>query len=154
VLLDGTLRGSGEKLITISKMVKAYYYLYYKLYRFAISISDDFLNVWKPLLTVLILKSLLLVEIMVWYSVITKNVIEFKNPGSIFIPVVIFLGIANYFIFLHNDKWKKFVPEFKTFDKKRKNLGGAIVALFIIAVIISVIISFIKLSQINWDQHK
>ncbi len=52
---------------------KAYYYLYYKLYNFAVSISDDAINEWKPLVTILVLQVLLIGEVFIWYSIVTKK---------------------------------------------------------------------------------
>lgn len=36
----------------------------------------------------------------------TKKIIVFNNPLLSFLPVVGVLAIANYFIFLYNNKWK------------------------------------------------
>ncbi len=131
---------------------KAYYYLYYKLYNFAVSISDDAINEWKPLVTILILQVLLIAEIFVWYSIATKKIFVITNPLISFLPIVAAIGIANYIFILHGDKWKNYVDEFKQYDRRKKSVGGIIVFLVIILVLASVIFSFYRLSQISW-QH-
>lgn len=133
---------------------KAYYYLYYKLYRFAVSISDDAINEWKPLVTILILEVLLIAEIFIWYSVATKKIFVVSNPLTSFLPVVAIIGIANYIFFLHKNRWRNYVDEFKSYDKKRKSFGGLIVFLVIALIVASVMLAFYQLSQIDWKQYR
>jgi hypothetical protein len=133
---------------------KAYYYLYYKLYRFAVSISDDAINEWKPLVTILILEVLLIAEIFIWYSVATKKIFVVSNPLTSFLPVVAIIGIANYIFFLHKNRWRNYVDEFKSYDKKRKSFGGLIVFLVIALLVASVMLAFYQLSQIDWKQYR
>lgn len=135
-------------------MIKAYYYLYYKLYNFAVSISDDVLNEWKPLFTILILEILLLAEVLVWYSVLTKRIVVINNPLLTLLPVVAAIGIGNYFFFLHNDKWKNYIKEFKDYDKKKRHAGGLLVFVIIVLIVASVVFSFYRLSQIDWKQYR
>ena len=133
---------------------KAYYYLYYKLYNFAVSISDDAINEWKPLVTILILQVLLIAEIFIWYSIATKKILIITNPLTSFLPIVAAIGIANYIFFLHGDKWKNYIAEFKQYDKRKKSAGGIVVFLVIALILVSVIFSFHRLSQIDWLQYR
>jgi hypothetical protein len=133
---------------------KAYYYLYYKLYKFAISVSDDAINEWKPLVTILVLEVLLIAEFFIWYSVATKKIFVVTNPLTSFLPIVAVIGIANYVFFLHRDKWKNYIDEFKRYDKRRKSLGGVLVTLVITLIVGSVLIAFYQLSQIDWTQYR
>jgi hypothetical protein len=133
---------------------KAYYYLYYKLYKFAISVSDDAINEWTPLVTILVLEVLLIAEFFIWYSVATKKIFVVTNPLTSFLPIVAVIGIANYVFFLHRDKWKNYIDEFKRYDKRRKSLGGVLVTLVITLIVGSVLIAFYQLSQIDWTQYR
>lgn len=133
---------------------KTYYYLYYKLYNFAVSISDDAINEWKPLVTILVLQVLLIAEIFIWYSIATKKILTIANPLTILLPIVAAIGIANYIFFLHGDKWKNYIAEFKQYDKRKKSVGGIVVFLVIALVLVSVIFSFYRLSQIDWQQYR
>jgi hypothetical protein len=133
---------------------KAYYYLYYKLYKLAVSVSDDALNEWKPLVTILILEVLFIAEIFVWYSVATKKIFVVNNPLASFLPMVAVIGIANYLFFLHKDRWKNHIDEFKRYDKKRKLIGGAMVCLLITLIIGSLLMAFYQLSKIDWKQYR
>jgi len=133
---------------------KTYYYLYYKLYNFAVSISDDAINEWKPLVTILVLQVLLIAEIFIWYSIATKKILTIANPLTILLPIIAAIGIANYIFFLHGDKWKNYIAEFKQYDKRKKSVGGIVVFLVIALVLVSVIFSFYRLSQIDWQQYR
>lgn len=133
---------------------KAYYYLYYKLYRFAVSISDDAINEWKPLVTILILEVFLIAEIFIWYSVATKKIFVVSNPLTSFLPVVAIIGIANYIFFLHKNRWRNYVDEFESYDKKKKSFGGLIVFLIIALIAASVVLAFYQLSKIDWKQYR
>ncbi len=133
---------------------KAYYYLYYKLYNFAVSISDDAINQWKPLVTIIVLQGLLIAEIFIWYTITTKRIFSITNPLTFFLPIVGVIGIANYIFFLHGDKWKKYIAEFEIYDKRKKSIGGIVVFLLIALVLVSVVFSFYRLSQIKWEQYR
>lgn len=135
-------------------MKKAYYYLYYKLYNFAVSISDDAINEWKPLVTIGVLQIMIIVEIFVWYSILTKKILTLTNPLASILPIVAVIGVANYFFFLHRNRWKNYIAEFKQYDKKKKSVGGIVVFLIISLVLASVIFSFYRLSQIDWKRHR
>jgi hypothetical protein len=130
-------------------MKKAYYYFYYKLYCFGVFLSDDAINEWKPLVTILVLELLLLIQILIWYTVYTKQVVVIAYPGLTFFPIVTLLGIGNYRFFLHQDKWKEYSKEFKAHSKKQKVTGAVIVSAVIVTIISSLIYSFYQLAQIN-----
>jgi heme/copper-type cytochrome/quinol oxidase subunit 3 len=133
---------------------KAYYYLYYKIYKFDKSISDDSLNEWKPLITIVLLNIFLFFQIFNWYSIITKQNINIKNPALLAFPVAFLLTIMNYMYFLHKNKWKNYIGEFEKYDKSKKRIGGFKV-LFIVAIIFGgLIYSYYRLSLIDWKQYK
>jgi len=133
---------------------KAYYYLYYKLYNFAVSISDDAINEWKPLVTIGILQVMIIAEIFVWYSILTKKILTLANPLTSILLIVAVIGLSNYFFFLHRNKWKGYIAEFKQYGKRKKKIGGIIVFLLIASVVASVIFSFYRLSQIDWQRYR
>ena len=131
-------------------MKKVIYYFYYKLYCFGVAISDDEINEWKPLVTILILEILLLVQILIWYTVYTNNVVVVANPLLTFFPIVTLLGVINYRYFLPRNKWKEYLKEFKTYNRKKRFVGSLLTAFVVLAILISVVASFYSLSQIKW----
>lgn len=129
---------------------KAYHYIYYKLYHFGIYISDDALNEYKPVITIGVLEIVLVIESIVWYTVITGNSVRILNPYLVFTPIALTIAIFNYYFFLNKKSWKKYVNEFKELDKKNKYIGSFLVFLIIFTVISSLIISFYFLA----NRHK
>ncbi|MEO8117033.1 MAG: hypothetical protein ABI653_05235 [Bacteroidota bacterium] len=133
---------------------KAFYYFYYKIYKFAISISDDAINEWKLSVTILFLEILLIGEMFIWYSVATKKIFVVNNPVYTFFPIVAILAIINYFVFTYKERWKNYIQEFENYDKK-KNLRGSIIVFFVIAIIIfNLIFAFYQMSQIDWKMYR
>lgn len=129
------------------RLRKLYHYLYYKLYCFAIYISDDILNDSKPLITISSLEALLLIECIVWYTVITGNTVSFSQPVWVFLPIGLGITIFNFNFFIKDKRWTKHVAEFKEYDKKNKYKGNIIVFLLITAIISSLIFSFYVLAN-------
>lgn len=128
-------------------MKKAYYYLFYKLHRFAISISDDSLNDYKPVIFITILEVLLMIQSFVWYFAITNNKMEFSNPKAVLFPIILLISGFNYYYFLQNNKWKNYTAEFEEYDNKKKYLGSVVVFLVVLAILGGLILSYYCLSQ-------
>ncbi|OLY90633.1 hypothetical protein SAMN05444008_101280 [Cnuella takakiae] len=135
-------------------MKRALHYFYYKLYYFGVAISDDVLNEWKPLVTILTLEILILAQFLCWYSLLTKRIVDVSNPFLTFLPIVALLGIGNYRFFLHANKWKQFRGSFRQFDNGKKGVGSIKVALVILAIVAGVIISFYNFAQIDWKRYR
>ena len=134
------------------KLKKAYYYLFYKIYKSGVAVSDDALNEWKPLCTILLLQVFLIVEVFTWITIFTKNRFSVAQPRLTFFSVVAILGIANYMFFLHKNSWKKYIKEFKVYDKSTP-LGGILVFLLILIIVASPVFGFYRLSLIEWNQY-
>jgi hypothetical protein len=129
---------------------KSYYYLYYKIYRLCISISDDFLNDFKPIVFITLMEVFLLFTFLICFEIISGIVIRYNIPYLFGIPVASILVLSNYIIFLHKDKWKNYIDEFAEYDKKNKWKGGLIVALISGVIFITLILSIYWLSRIGF----
>ena len=133
---------------------KAYYYLFYKLYRFYESSPSVWWSEWKALLTILILEIWFLMSFGIYYQVITKKDLL---PDNIFkylgIALIIFLGIINYYVFDYNDRWKRYVSEFNKWPRNKNRIGTFIVWLFILIIIGNLIYSYYLMSKIDWKKY-
>ena len=69
-------------------MKKAYYLLFYKLYRFFNAISKDGWEKTKALIVINAICALLLIELLVWWTLIFKSNFNFSKYWFI-IPAVI-----------------------------------------------------------------
>lgn len=122
--------------------------MYFRIYQFAIKISDDALNEMKPGFIIIPLEIFLFLQLYVWYSVIVNRFIEIPYEKYIFILAGIGIALFNYYVFLYRKKWKKFVKEFSAYSKKKKLQKDILILLIIFCVIIGLILSFYNLGKI------
>ncbi|MBO9675175.1 MAG: hypothetical protein J7577_17140 [Sphingobacteriaceae bacterium] len=136
-------------------MRKAYNYFFYKLYKFWDLVSTPkFISDWKAELTIDILEIFLGLSIIVYYTVITKEWIDFGNEKYIIIVYLLFVAVPNYFIFHHRNQWKQIVHEFDQWPKKKNKIGGMIVFIIILAVVGNLIFAFYQMSLVDWSQYR
>lgn len=138
----------------MEKIKKAYYYLFYKLYKHYEDSSEPWWSDWKACVSIGALEIWLLLSIGAYYAILTKTAIELSvTMPIVYIPLLI-VFILNYFSFIHNDSWKEYNKEFDKLPKKENILGGWIVLGIIIIVILNLIFSFYLMSQIDWEQYR
>jgi hypothetical protein len=132
-------------------MKKTYYLLFYKLNNFFKYVHDDSWTTWKALIVICVAEGFLMLEPFIWYDVIwpgpsspTEN-----SKAKLFIPALILVGL-NYWILMHNDKWKVYEEEFKNHSRRKKIISSWLTFLFIIGVLTSLILAFYNLSLIDW----
>ncbi|GAA5102635.1 hypothetical protein GCM10023210_43830 [Chryseobacterium ginsengisoli] len=137
---------------------KAYYYLFYKIYKSIEYTSEEFggafLTDFKTGLVIGALEIWLLFSIGNYYSIITKKNAELSlTMPIVYIPLVILL-ILNYFSFIHNDIWKEYNRKFDQLPKKKNIIGTWIVVGVIVFIIANLIYSFYLMSQIDWSLYR
>ena len=130
-----------------------YYYLFYRLYRFYENAPAKWSSDWKAELTIDALEVSILLSIFVYYTVFTKNRIDFGNGSVVIITYLALIAIPNYFIFQHRDRWRKYVSKFQKWPKGKNKIGGFFVFFFIALVVVNFIFSYYLLSQINWKNY-
>jgi carbon starvation protein CstA len=133
-------------------MKKAYYLLFYKLYRFWEAVGDDNWSDWKALVIIGGCQALLLIELLVWWTVITKVGADFSK--YLLIVPGLFIAVMNYYVFLHNDHWKVYEAEFKSYSSRKNRIINLSVLMFILLVIGSLIFAFYKMSLIDWSKFR
>ncbi len=142
-----TLARSNEAIIM--KLLKAYQYFFYKLYRFyETSTYSRWWSEWKALTTILAIELWTIASVFYYVQAQTSKSIM---PSSIYNPstisILILLGGGNWYLFEHKDKWKNIVEEFDKLTKKQNRIGSVIVLLVILASIVNVVFSVYTLSQ-------
>ncbi len=133
-------------------MKKAYYLLFYKLYSFFKSISDDGFADWKALIIVSGSQVILIIELLVWWALLTKSFADFSKYWLI-IPVFS-ITILNYYIFLEKDRWKAYAKEFKQYPKRKSKVIGWLVFVFLLSILSSLIFAFYQMSLIDWSKYR
>lgn len=136
-------------------MKRAYYYFFYKLYRFWENVSDPkFWSDWKATVTIIVLELLILLSIGAYYAVISRTILDLniKMP-IVYIPSIIIMT-TNYFAFIHTDKWKDYVEEFDLLPQKNNKTGSWIVFIIILLIIMNWVFSIYLMSQVDWSQYR
>lgn len=120
-------------------MKNLYDYFFYKIYKSVEYLSvPKFWSDWKSLAIIVVLEILTcnILEVSYhYYFNIPMQTVGSQRIGYYEIILVSFLIIVNYYLFIHNDKWKAIIDKF---DSRKKNdiLGGFIVWSIILSVVV------------------
>lgn len=124
-------------------IIKAYYYLFYKLYKFWDYISvPKFWSDFKAGISIIVLELWFIFSILNYYDIIknTKTNIGFSNPIVIITTSIIIL--LNYISFIHYDNlWKNYYKEFENWSKNKNTLGSIIVSVLVLLITINFFVS-------------
>lgn len=128
---------SNETIIMI--LLKAYQYLFYKLYRFFESSTySRWWSEWKAYVSMLALSIWLYSGLETTYHYFF-NVPVKSADSSVDLPIILFgftIGIINWILFEYQDKWKEIIEEFNNLPKEKNKIGGIIVWIIIILIIL------------------
>lgn len=134
-----------------NKIKRAYYYYFYKVYRFIEYTSEMFGGAfWTDFKTVVVMVALeiwFVVSFFNYYNVYLNNVKPLSKTS--YIVVAIFFSILNYLIFTHTDKWKEYTKRFDELPKEINKKGSWIVFGITLFIICNLIFSFYLLFQIR-----
>ena len=145
----------GLEFLNMEKLKKAYYLLFYKLYRAFISLSEDSWADWKAGLVIQTLQYFILFVIALQIEIISKdNIIPDFHPKIWEIPLAIVLAVFNYYVFLHKKRWKKYSTEFSLYSKKKNKIINTIVFFIVFGIVALLIFTFYQYSQIDWIKKK
>lgn len=114
--------------------MKAYYYLFYKLYKFWELVSiPKFWSDFKAMVSIGALKMWLVGLLINFYRIYIDPEMTFSL--SFYIGLALFFGGLNYLLFIHIDKWKEYNAEFDKLPIFNNILGGIISSIIIISII-------------------
>ena len=135
------------------KIKKAYFYLFYKFYKFGARsgpFSDDF----SAGMLIVILEVLILGILKFYYiGFIDQN--DTIKPFSLetIVPLLT-VFFVNYFAFVNNDKWKEYIKEFDKIPRYKNIIGTWIVIMIVAFILVNVVISFNIMGQIATNRYK
>src|ERR1700727_1493399 len=113
--------------------MKAYYYLFYKLYKFWEQLSiPKFWSDAKALFSILTLKVFIIIPLTVYYKFFINKNSNLLKEKWLYIFVGALFFFADYFLFLHKDKWKQIVHKYDKWPETKNNTGSILVAVFIL----------------------
>ena len=130
----------------MKKLVRYYYYMFYKIYKFIEYTSEQmggvFWTDFKAGIVMIALEIWMWMSLFNYYTAITniKLNLSFEEP-IIYIPFTIIIGFAIYF-FNSPNKWKLYFEKFDKLPKRKNRTGGWIVFGIIVLVVTNLIFSF------------
>lgn len=134
--------------------MKAYYYLFYKLYKFWKSGHVIFWSEWKASLSIIVLEIWFILSLFVYYKIFINRYIHLAGDNVQIFLLALPIWVINYYIFHHHNQWRSIIAEFDKLPEKENKKGGIIVWSIIILIIANVIFSFYFMSQIDWSLYR
>ena len=130
---------------------KSYYYLFYKLYKVALTGAIKSLSKFYAELGILMIEIFFAFSLYNYYAFFfNKNAyVTFELKSFKVIFSLITIAVIYYFAFYYNDKWKDYVSEFEKWPKNKNILGGIIVCIIILFIIGNFIYSEYLLGFLN-----
>lgn len=126
---------------------RKYYYLFYKLYKFGEASPSTFSSDFTAGAVICILEISILASLLFYATPFLGR----GNLKFISFPVLtplVLIFVVNYFAFIHNTVWKKYVKEFDRLPPKKNAEGTWIVVGVIVLIIVNLAFSGHIMSQI------
>jgi len=133
---------------------EAYYYLFYKLYKLFDNGPANWLSDWKAELIIDVLFIFIGLSVIVYYTAITKEWLNFENSSAIIFAYIALIAVPNYLIFHHKNQWKDIVEKFDKWPKGRHQICGLIVYVVVLLIVFNLVFAFYLMSQIDWSQYR
>ena len=129
--------------------------MFYKFYSSLEKYSvPPFWSEWKASSLLSILLTILIYALLILYMIFIDRYSEIVGNPYIMVSIVVGLNIMNYIIFLRCDQWKIIVKRFDKLSPKKNKIGSWIVLGIVILVILSLILAFYLMSQVDWSLYR
>lgn len=138
----------------MEKVKKAYYYLFYQLYKWYEKGPSVWWSDWKASLSIDVLLFFLLFSGIIYYDVFIDRSFELGDDNTVVLFFILVISIPNYFIFHHRDQWKDIVKEFDQLPKRTNKIGGWIVFGVVMLIITNMVFAFYQMSLVDWSQYR
>ncbi len=136
----------------MEKLKNAYYYLFYKIYKFSEAAPAKWGSDWKAGISIIALEIWFLLALICYYNVLVDRYFQLRKSHFIIAGMIII--VSNYFAFFYTDVWKDYVKKFDALPKKINRIGSWIVFGIVILVIVNLVFAFYLMSQVNWSLYK
>jgi hypothetical protein len=117
-------------------------------------VSEDSWSDWKALLIVEGINVFIVLTIDIFIKVLFKSSFILELPKLAFVLLFATISFLHYYIFLHNDRWKEYEEEFKSYSRKKNRIINLSVFVFILLVLGSLIFAFYQMSLIEWSKYR
>lgn len=121
-------------------MKRAYYYLYYTIYKaWSKNYNPLLSNNFRADISLMAIKTWFVISIFAYLSLMIGTKIRISALLGIVIGVLV-IGSTLYF-FTFSDKWKPYFEEFEKLSKQKKQVGGIIIWSVIILTFVNFIVA-------------
>ena len=138
----------------MEKIKRAYYYLFYKLYKWYEKAPVVWWSDWKAVVSIVALEVWVITSGFIYYKILFNRHIHLSDSQWDLIICALLIIIPNYLIFIHTDKWRDYIREFDQLPKRTNKIGGWIVFGVILLIIANLIFAFYQMSLIDWSQYR
>jgi hypothetical protein len=130
-----------------------YYYLFYKFYKITVTGAFPSLGKFYAEIFIMTLELFLLLSLFAFYNVFIDRYakLELISVKTIVTNLVILIG---NFRFFSGDEWWDIVAEFDKWPPQKNKKGSFIVALLVLGIAASFILSFYFLFQVDWEKYR
>lgn len=135
-------------------MKRAYYYLFYKLYKWYEKGPSVWWSDWKAGISIIALEIWLVASLFIYYKIFFNRYAHLSDSGWELIICALLIIIPNYWVFVHTDKWKDYVQEFDQLPKRTNKIGGWIVFGVVLLIIANLVFAFYQMSLIDWSKYR
>ncbi|MGF7079536.1 hypothetical protein ABIB50_001879 [Mucilaginibacter sp. UYCu711] len=128
---------------------KAYYYLFYKYYKFGELSYSSFPSDFTATASIVFLEVLFLSSLRVYYFDFIDRSCDFEFGSYVTLIPLFIVFLINYMAFLANDNWKNYVHEFDQLPKRKNARGTLIVIIITLLIVINLALSFHIMGKIT-----
>lgn len=122
--------------------MKAYCYLFYKLYKFWEAVSvPRFWSDAKAVLILAVLQELTALSLIMYYKTYINQNTHLFAEKWIYILTCALCFFPNFFFFYYNDYWKQIVHQYDKWPESKNKRGSVLVGVFIAVIIGNFIIA-------------
>ena len=108
--------------------MKVYYYLYFRLYKFAKKVG----TVDATWTAMLVISALIFLNIASIFLLLFKQDVFFVNPRILGGIAIILVGLINYLIFIRHDNCLRIIQQFEGENKKQKNISIILTLIYVL----------------------
>jgi len=112
--------------------MKIYYYLYFRLYKFAKMVG----TVDATWTAMLVISALIFLNIASIFLLLFKQDVFFINPRILGGIAIILIGLINFLIFIRDDNCSKIIEQFEGEDKKQKNRSAILTLIYVLLTLL------------------
>ena len=135
----------------------AYYYCFYKLYKHYEKGPSVWLSDWKASLTLDVLVFFTFYAALLYYNIFVDRNFNFDTKYTKLIFAILYIvciALPNYFLFNHNNQWKRIIDRYDQLPKQKNLIGGWIVFVLVVLIIANLIFAYYLMSLIDWSQYR